>query len=305
MPALIGPGRALLAWLALISAIAGCGAGQEIKGGATTSTPYSGQAGQESGAFEALSYAADSVTVESQSISLDAEVLRVRAPVRRSATFSSAGVSHRKAKAPSRMFAQAAPPAAADQTQAETKTAVDGRSGPLLIYEARVRMAVFQVEQKQRAVMEMAKELGGHMSQRTNVTLVIRVPAQRFDEAMERLEKMGDIIDRQVTSQDVTEAFRDLHIRLVNAEQVRDRLAALLKKATNVPQSLQIEAELDRLTERIERLKGKLRSLEDRISLSKITVTFQAKREETIDPGFNLPFDWLRELGLQTLLELQ
>ena len=79
----------------------------------------------------------------------------------------------------------------------------------------------------------------------------------------------------------------------------------LLNKATNVEESLKIEAELDRLTERIERLKGKLRALEDRIALSRITVSFKTKQQENIEPGFKLPFDWLRELGLQTLLELQ
>ena len=70
-------------------------------------------------------------------------------------------------------------------------------------------------------------------------------------------------------------------------------------------ESLKIERELERLTGDIERLKGRMRFLQDRIAYSTITVSFQPKEREHIDNQlFRLPFDWLDSLGLQRLLSL-
>ena len=125
--------------------------------------------------------------------------------------------------------------------------------------------------------------------------LVVRVPAQQFYAALDKLETLGQVSDRYVRAQDVTDAFRDLEMRLRNAEAVRDRLVKLLDKAPDVPQSLEVERELDRITERIELLKGQLKSMGDRIAFSTITIRFQAKRDEVINPEFQLPFEWLRQ----------
>lgn len=80
------------------------------------------------------------------------------------------------------------------------------------------------------------------------------------------------MLSRNVHGQDVTERFFDLKIRLDNAEKVRKRLLALLEKATNVKDSVAVERELGRVTEQIERFKGQLKFLRDRIAYSTITL---------------------------------
>ena len=181
----------------------------------------------------------------------------------------------------------------------------DGRSGPLLIYEAQLRMGAYEIEETQQQIVAAIKELGGFMAQQDDQSrLVLRVPAQQFYPALEKLATLGQVTQRYVRSQDVTDAFRDLEMRLRNAEAVRDRLVKLLDKAADVRQSLEVEHELDRLTERIELLKGQLESMGDRIAFSTISISFHAKQDEVINPEFQLPFEWLRDLGLQHLLSL-
>jgi hypothetical protein len=109
-----------------------------------------------------------------------------------------------------------------------------------------------------------------------------------------------------VATLDVSEEFRDLQIRIQNSEAMRDRLEQLLRQANNVEQALQVERELERITELIETMKGRLRFLADRVAYSTITVLFQPRPRETLeDPdSFRLPFPWLDQLGLRNLLNL-
>jgi len=214
-----------------------------------------------------------------------------------------------------RMMAQASPVAApqpnlpgpAAQPPADANaTATDAvQPGPLLIYQAQLHLAVFKVAENLKAVAKAGTDVGGFLSQQTDTMLVIRVPAAKFTEVIEAIEALGDVLHRQVQATDVSEEFRDVEIRIRNAMQVRERLAALLTKATTVEDSLRIERELERITGELERLKGRIRFLQDRIGYSTITVNFQPKEQEQIArDSFRLPFDWLDSLGLQRLLSL-
>jgi len=210
------------------------------------------------------------------------------------------------------MYAQAAPqqaaaPAPVPGPSGDSPIATDASPGrgPLLIYEAHMFLAVFKVEENIKAVATVARESGGFLSQQTDASIVIRIPAAKFNSIIESIEAMGDVLHRQVQAMDVSEEFRDVEIRIQNSMQVRDRLAQLLTRATTVEESLQIERELERLTSEIERLKGRMRFLQDRIAYSTITVSFQPKEQERLNNDmFRLPFDWLDSLGLQRLLSL-
>lgn len=212
-----------------------------------------------------------------------------------------------------RMMAQATPvappqpnvPGPAAQTPGDAIATDAVQPGPLLIYQAHLHMAVFKVAENLKAVAKAGTDAGGFLSQQTDTMLVIRIPAAKFTEVIDAIEALGDVLHRQVQATDVSEEFRDVEIRIRNAMQIRERLAALLTKATTVEDSLRIERELERITGELERLKGRIRFLQDRIAYSTITVNFQPKEQEQIvRDSFRLPFDWLDSLGLQRLLSL-
>ncbi len=174
----------------------------------------------------------------------------------------------------------------------------------LLIYRATINLAVFEARKSIDEVEAMAKELGGYLVDRSDMSITIRIPAAEFDGALEAVAKVGDELHRQVSVQDVTAEFRDMEIRLKNLEVVRERLAALLSRAVTVEEALRVEQELERVAGDIESIKGKLKLFQELISFSTITVNFQARPAETISSEINLPFDWLNQLGLGPLLDL-
>jgi hypothetical protein len=176
---------------------------------------------------------------------------------------------------------------------------------PMLIYTARITMAVFEVNQGLGRIEALARELGGFLAKRDDRSVTIRVPAARFDEAVRAIEGFGDMLHRNVVAEDVTEEFRDLEVRLGTARSVRQRLTELLARANKVEESIAIERELERVVGEIERVEGKLKFLRDRAAFSTITVTFEPKPKEQVSGGqVRLPVPWLNNLGLRRLLSL-
>jgi hypothetical protein len=197
------------------------------------------------------------------------------------------------------------PPPGDASKRADTGGEVAAIRGPMLLYSAQITMAVFEVNAALARVEAIGRDLGGFLAKRDDRSVTIRVPAARFDEAVSRVEGVGDMVHRNVSAQDVTEEFRDLEIRLKGARAVHQRLTELLGKAVKVEDSLAIERELDRIAGEIERVEGRMKFLRDRAAFSTLTVTFEPKPAEQVGKSsVHLPVDWLNDLGLKRLLDL-
>jgi hypothetical protein len=129
-------------------------------------------------------------------------------------------------------------------------------------------------------------------------SITVRVPAARFNDTVSFIERVGEVVERQVRAQDVTEELRDLRTHLDNSEKLRQRFQELLAKATKVEDALKIEAELARVTEELDKTKGKLRALEAQVAMSSIRVDLNSPAPQNHrGPSLGLPFDWVGELG--------
>jgi hypothetical protein len=167
-----------------------------------------------------------------------------------------------------------------------------------VVYNAGFRLVVQSIDDAIKAMQQLAAETGGYLQEIKGDSVTIRVPAAKYDSAVERVAALGQVIDRQLQALDVTEEYVDLEARLNNARNVRKRLEALLEKAQTVEATLAVEKELNRVGEEIERLEAKLELLRHRVAYSTITAQFErvARQTELIRGFRELPFYWLREL---------
>jgi hypothetical protein len=185
----------------------------------------------------------------------------------------------------------------------ETKTDAGG-DGPdrVILYVAEMSLAVFRVDEKIDEIREMIKKWDGYLISMDSNKIVFRVPAGTFEDALGELEDLGDVTYRNVNGTDVTDEYRDLQIRLKNAIAVRDRLIELLSDAKTIQDSLQVEHELERITEKIELMKGRLKYISEAASYSKITVHLAVKQKAKKPiPPLYAPFKWIQDIGLDTL----
>jgi hypothetical protein len=176
---------------------------------------------------------------------------------------------------------------------------------PLLIYTATMTLAVFGAREAIAQVEELARSTGGYLVSRGDESITIRVPTKAFHGALNGVGKLGDELHREVNVRDVTEQFADLEVRLRNAEAVRLRLEALLAKAGKIEDALAVERELERITQTIEQMKGRLRLMSELVQFSTITVNFHARPRDQVGSEVRLPFGWLGELGLVPLMNLE
>lgn len=197
--------------------------------------------------------------------------------------------------------------ALAEPEASRPDTATDGTSAPLLVRTARFLVAVDQVRETIAAVRDVAVALGGFVARETDDTIVIRVPVERFDEAVALVAGTGEVVRREIRTTDVGEELHDNDTRIRTLEAMMARLAELLARAADVPGALAVERELERVTLELERLRGRQRYLADRVAYATLAVELRELVEDEIDhvDRVVLPFGWLRELGLSRLLRLE
>jgi len=171
-----------------------------------------------------------------------------------------------------------------------------GRTARLVIYNAELHLVVRKISEALDAVEKIAAEAGGYMQEMSRGSIIIKVPAARFGDAIDGVEKLGELTRKEIRGSDVTEKMRDLRIRLASSEQVRKRLVQLLIKCKTVKETLTIEQELERITEKIELFKGKIRFIESSAAFSTITVRVNSPLPQSVAVR-PAPFGWVNALA--------
>ncbi|MEA2460526.1 MAG: hypothetical protein QOH90_703 [Actinomycetota bacterium] len=131
-------------------------------------------------------------------------------------------------------------------------------------------------------------------------SIVIRVPASTFESALKDAEGLGDVTGQTVTGEDVSQEFVDLKSRLLNSEAQEGVLLRLYDKATSVADTIRIQREVAGVQAEIEQLRGRIRFLEDKTSMSTITLNIAeagALAAEDVKPQSTIGRAWERAVG--------
>lgn len=116
----------------------------------------------------------------------------------------------------------------------------------------------------------LSSTVRGDEAKRGSITL--RVPADRFEEAIRDLRGLGTVGAESISGREVGQEFVDLHARLRNARAQQAVLLNLMGEAVTIPQTIHVQRELEGVQLEIEELTGRLRYLRDRTALGTIVV---------------------------------
>ncbi|GGG52078.1 DUF4349 domain-containing protein [Epilithonimonas arachidiradicis] len=104
--------------------------------------------------------------------------------------------------------------------------------------------------------------------------MTIRVPNQNFDNLLQSFSsELGNVISNRIVTDDVTEEYTDVSIRLENKFVYLEKYRDLLKKTTNTKDILEIQENIRSLEEEIESSKGRLRFIDDKVKYSTLELT--------------------------------
>lgn len=145
------------------------------------------------------------------------------------------------------------------------------------------------------SITEMAEEMGGFVVSSNayktttssglevpNASITVRVPADQLEDALKQIKGLVgdaqvDILNEEVSGQDVTSEVTDLESRLRNLKAAEEQLLEIMENATESEDVIAIFRELTSVRGEIEVIEGQIKYYRESARLSAISVFLQAK----------------------------
>ncbi len=164
-----------------------------------------------------------------------------------------------------------------------------------VIYRGTVSVRAPDVEAAAREAVTIVQGSGGFLfgqqvssSPEPESHLTFKVMPTDFMPVLDRLSGVGELIDKRITADDVTERIVDFRSRIATAEASVLRLRDLLQEAPDLENVALIERELVQRETDLETLRGRLRTLTDLVSLATIEMAILQLHEPVPETGIDV-----------------
>jgi len=178
----------------------------------------------------------------------------------------------------------------------------------IVIKNASLSIVVPDPSSAMKSIVVMAEGMGGFVvnsniyktttSQGLEVpiaNITIRVPAEKLDQALIQIKALVDdqeidVLNEDISGQDVTSEVTDLESRLRNLEAAEEQLLKIMDNAYQTDDVIIVFRELTSVREEIEMIQGQIKYYRESAQLSAVSIYLQAKAAlEPITIGKWLP----------------
>lgn len=112
-----------------------------------------------------------------------------------------------------------------------------------------------------------------------HLDLTIRVPHKNFDELVNSFSNgVGSVLSKNISSNDVTEEYTDISIKLANKKIYLEKYRDMLKSAATTKDMLEIQENIRELEDEIDVAEGRLRFIDDRVNYSTLEVSLYKEK---------------------------
>ncbi len=112
-----------------------------------------------------------------------------------------------------------------------------------------------------------------------NLDIVIRVPHKNFDALVNSFSNgVGAVLSKNISSDDVTEEYTDVSIKLANKKIYLEKYRDMLKTAKTTKDMLEIQENIRALEDEIDVAEGRLRFIDDRVNYSTLTINLYKEK---------------------------
>jgi len=177
---------------------------------------------------------------------------------------------------------------AAEPSSAETPT--PEAANRKLIRNANVELEVVSFNDSVQKITAFANEERGYVAttnsqKQANGKLrgqvIVKVLPENLDRFLQKIRGLGELKNQTLGTEDVTKAYFDTDARLQNARVMEQRLIDMLKTKTGkVSDLLQVEKELGRVREDIEKMQGELKYWDSQVQFATVTISLAEKDME-------------------------
>ena len=158
----------------------------------------------------------------------------------------------------------------------------DSQSERMLIKRGYLTIEVDNIEKSVEDTLKLIKLEKGYTEDKSieekSAFLLLRVPSKNLNSTINKLSSIGNVTNKSVSAEDVTEQYVDTEARMKNKVVLRDRLKQLLNKAKDVKDILAIEKELNRIQGDIDSMQALLKSMKKKGDYATLSVNFKHKK---------------------------
>ena len=177
-----------------------------------------------------------------------------------------------------------------EAAQSPPETPAPGLSNRKLIRNATVDLEIVNFDNAVQKISAFANEEHGYVAttdsdKQANGKLrgqvVVKVQPENLDRFLQKIRGLGELKNQTLGTEDVTKAYFDTDARLKNAHVMEQRLIDMLKTKTGkVSDLLQVEKELGRVREEIEKMQGELKYWDSQVQFATVTISLAEKDME-------------------------
>ncbi|MFW5862657.1 MAG: DUF4349 domain-containing protein [Spirochaetota bacterium] len=146
------------------------------------------------------------------------------------------------------------------------------------------------------------REQGGYVQYYSDDRIIIRLPVKHLNSFRNFVADKAYINDEQQARENVGHKIINTKITLQAKEKLLNDLFKIMS-TSGFSHTVEIEKELSKVILEIEKLKGRLRYLKDRMKNAEITLFINEQSvQKSGNRVFSSEWDWIRELGIEQLV---
>jgi hypothetical protein len=152
-----------------------------------------------------------------------------------------------------------------------------------IIKTANLKLEIKDFKKYNDFVHNAVKQYGAYVAQedqnltdeKSETTITIKVPVAQFEPMMNKLPADDSkVLERKISTEDVTGEVVDTKSRLEAKKQMRLKYLEFLKQSKNMEEVLQVQSEINAIQEQIESAAGRVAFLSNQSAMSTINLTF-------------------------------
>jgi hypothetical protein len=154
--------------------------------------------------------------------------------------------------------------------------------GPMVVRTASMQLSTDKFDDMRLAIERLVAahdgrigslEVSGDPASGRSLNATLRVPVAKLDAALAGLRQLGKITAESQSSEEVTDSYRDLRVRIANGRREEQRLVELLAKRTgDLADVLAVEQALARVRGEVERMEASERAMKNRVDFATVSV---------------------------------
>jgi hypothetical protein len=170
------------------------------------------------------------------------------------------------------------------------ETTVQQLANRKLIRNATVELEIVSFDDAVQKITALVNEEHGYVAttdseKQANGKLrgqvVVKVVPENLERFLQKIRSLGELKNQTLGTEDVTKAYFDTDARVKNARVMEQRLVEMLKTKTGkVSDLLEVEKELGRVREDIEKMQGELKYWDSQVQFATVTISLAEKEME-------------------------